>query len=110
MKCNLPKTWEQLQKKDKDVINRVYIEMMNEELDKDIQTVQEILIKMSCIILHDEFGFRDLRLLRFVSAWRKAFRRIEREKLRQAEWLDEELARCFPKGGFPQERIDHLKR
>ena len=64
---------------------------------------------MACIILHDEFGFRELRLLRFVGAWRRAYRRIEREKLRQAEWLDGELARCFPKEGFPQERIDNMK-
>ncbi len=57
MKCNMPRAWEALPKKDKDVISRVCSEMMKEQFDEGIQTVQEVLIKMACIILHDEFGF-----------------------------------------------------
>ena len=110
MKCNMPRTWDKLPKKDKDIISRVCSDMMKEQLDQDIQTVQEVLIKMACIILHDEFGFRRLRLLRFVGSWRRAYQKVNQEKLTRPEWLDEELARCFPDGGFPQERIDHMKK
>ena len=108
MKCRLPRAWDQLPKKDKDTISRVCTEMMNEELKKDIQTVQEVMIKLGCIIL-DEMGLDELEKIKYVVKWTRAYRRLAREQLLNAEWLNEQMVRCFPVHGFPQERIDNMK-
>lgn len=114
MNCNIPKPpkppkpWERLPQRDKDIISQVYTDLLNEQLDKDIQVVQEVMIKLGCTILN-EMGLTEEELLQYVALWRKAYRRIAREQLRQTEWLDEQMARCFPTHGFPQDRIDNMK-
>lgn len=114
MNCNIPKpkkppkSWEQLPQRDKDIISQVYTDLLNEQRDKDIQVVQEVMIKLGCIILN-EMGLDELELIKYVALWTRTYRRIEREKLRQTEWLDEQMAQCFPTQGFPQDRIDNMK-
>lgn len=111
MKCNLPKTWEQLSKPERDSIQAEFNKQLNYYIDKEEAEVQEIWIKLACILLHENFGFGEERLNRFIAAWNKVYRRNERTqtKSEQAAWLDSEMAKCFPKFGFPQSRIDRLK-
>lgn len=111
MKCNLPKSFNQLPQAEKDAIQEAFNEQLNRLLDKEEAEVQEIWIKLACILLHENFGFGEERLGRFIAAWHRVYRRNERlnNKAEQTAWLDAEMKKCFPKYGFPQRRIDSLK-
>jgi hypothetical protein len=111
MKCNLPKSYHQLPQSEKDAIQAEFDKQLNYLIDKEEAEVQDIWIKLACILLHDTYGFGEERLLRFIAAWDRIYRRNDRvqNKAEQKEWLDAEMARCFPKTGFPQFRIDRLK-
>ena len=111
MKCNLPRSYLNLPPAEKDVITDLFNEQLNVAISKEEAELQEIWIKLACINLHETFGFGEDRLNRFIAAWNKTYRRNERTgcKSEQTEWLESEMAKCFPKFGFPQHRIDRLK-
>lgn len=111
MKCNLPKSWDQLPQSQRDLIQDEFNKQLNHLIDKEEAEVQDIWIKLACINLHETFGFGEERLMRFIAAWNKVYRRNERmqTKAEQKAWLDAEMEKCFPKSGFPQMRIDKLK-
>lgn len=111
MKCNLPRSYQSLPQREKDAITEVLSEQLNEAINKEQAELQEIWIKLACINLHETFGFGEERLNRFIADWNKVYRRNERTggKAEQTKWLNEEMAKCFPKFGFPQHRIDKLK-
>nr|DAF74480.1 MAG TPA: hypothetical protein [Caudoviricetes sp.] len=111
MKCNLPKSWNQLPKSEKELIQAELTKQLNHLVDKEEAEVQEIWIKLACILLHETFGFGEKRLGRFIAAWNRIYRRNERCRVKseQTAWLEAEMAKCFPKFGFPQSRIDRLK-
>ena len=112
MKPNVPKSWFSLPKSEKEKLQNYLNEQLNEMVDNDEKELQEIWIKLACILLYENFGFREQRLLRFIAAWRRIYRRNARTGCRkeQTKWLEEEMAKCFPKSGFPQERIDNMKK
>ena len=111
MKCNMPKSFNQLPKSERELIQNALNQQLTHLVDKEEAEVQEIWIKLACINLHETFGFGEERLLRFIAAWNRIYRRNERlqTKAEQTAWLDAEMAKCFPKCGFPQNRIDRLK-
>ena len=111
MKCNLPTSFNKLPKFERDAIQDAMNEQLNHLLDKEEAEVQEIWIKLACILLHENFGFGEQRLSRFIIAWNRIYNRNARTqtKAEQTAWLEEEMKKCFPKIGFPQCRIDHLK-
>ena len=111
MKCNLPRSYQSLPQREKDAITEVLSEQLNEAITREEAELQDIWIKLACINLHETFGFGEDRLNRFIAAWNRIYRRNERtgSKAEQTAWLNEEMAKCFPKYGFPQQRIDKLK-
>ena len=111
MKCNLPKSFNQLPKAEQNAIQEALNEQLSHLVDKEEAEVQEIWIKLACILLHETYGFGEKRLMQFIAAWNRIYSRNERLKTKseQTAWLDAEMAKCFPKCGFPQSRIDHLK-
>ena len=111
MNCHYSRSWDQLKKADRDIIQKAFNEQLNHLVDKEHAEVQEIWIKLACILLHETFGFGETRLMRFIAAWNRIYRRNERRhtKAEQTAWLEEEMKKCFPKSGFPQCRIDRLK-
>lgn len=111
MKCNLPTSFNKLPKSERELIQNALNEQLNHLVDKEEAEVQEIWIKLACILLHETFGFGEERLCRFIAAWNKIYRRNARTqtKSEQTAWLDDEMKKCFPKYGFPQHRIDSLK-
>lgn len=111
MKCNLPRSYHQLPQSEKDLIQAEFDKQLNYLIDKEEAEVQDIWIKLACMLLHDTYGFGEKRLLRFIAAWDRVYRRNERMQTQseQKAWLDAEMAKCFPKTGFPQFRIDRLK-
>ncbi len=111
MNCNMPTSFNKLPKSERDAIQNALNEELNHLLDKEEAEVQEIWIKLACILLHEQFGFGEERLGRFIAGWHRVYRRNERlaNKEEQTAWLDAEMKKCFPKYGFPQRRIDSLK-
>jgi hypothetical protein len=111
MQCNLPRTWNQLPQREKDAIENELNKQLNYLINKEEAELQDIWIKLACIILHDTYGFGEERLLRFIAMWDRVYRRNARipTKSEQTEWLSAEMKKCFPKTGFPQARIDRLK-
>ena len=111
MKCNLPTSFNKLPKSERESIQNALNEELNHLVDKEEAELQEIWIKLACILLHENFGFGEDRLGRFIAAWHRVYRRNERlqNKSEQTAWLNAEMAKCFPKYGFPQRRIDSLK-
>ena len=111
MKCNLPKSWDQLPPKEKEIINKAMTDLAYEIVEKEQANLQEIWIKLACILLHDFHGFGEGDLMKFIAAWKRIYARNDRmeDKETQDAWLDDEMAKCFPSCGFPQLRIDELK-
>ena len=116
MKCNtpkppkMPKTWDRLSQYDRDVLTKVMSDTVYDRVDKELRDVQEIWIKLCCIILR-EMGNTEEELMQFIAAWKRMYRRNERiqTKEEQTLWLELEMSRCFPTCGFPQFRIDEMK-
>jgi hypothetical protein len=106
----MPKTWDRLSQYDRDVLTKVMSDVTYERVDQELKEIQEVWIKMGCIIL-DEMGLTEEQLLQFIAAWKRMYRRNQRieTKEEQTAWLDRELARCFQETGFPQFRIDEMK-
>ena len=111
MKCNLPISFDKLPKTERDTIQNALNDQLNYLVDKEEAEVQEIWIKLACILLHENFGFGEQRLCRFIIAWNRIYNRNARTQTKpeQTAWLDAEMKKCFPKNGFPQRRIDNLK-
>ena len=111
MKCNLPTSFNKLPRSERELIQNALNDQLNHLVDKEEAEVQEIWIKLACILLHETFGFGEERLCRFIAAWNKIYRRNARLKTKaeQTAWLDSEMKKCFPKFDFPQNRIDSLK-
>ena len=66
MKCNLPTSYHRLPQYEKDQIQQAFDEQLNFLIDKEEAEVQEIWIKLSCILLHDTFGFGEERLIMYL--------------------------------------------
>lgn len=111
MKCNLPKSWDQLPQREKDIINKTMTDFAYDIVEKEQQDLQEIWIKLACSLLHDFFDFGEDDLLKFIAAWKRIYARNDRTEYKETQdaWLDEEMRKCFPTCGFPQLRIDELK-
>lgn len=111
MNCNMPKSYFKLPKYERDAIEQQYNEMLEREVGKNGADLQEIWIKLACILLRDRHGFSEEDLLIFIAGWNRIYRKNERIKTKaeQDAWLSEEMNKCFPKNGFPQCRIDRLK-
>lgn len=112
MKANITRSWYKLPKPERDSLQKAMTEQVYNLVDKEEQEMQVVWIKLACIILHDVYGIGEKRLLRFIAAWKRMYRRHARfndDKHDRDEWLASEMARCFPKGGFPDERIEEMK-
>lgn len=117
MKCNLPKpqkppkSWDRLPQSEKDLLNKTMTDWAYDIIDREQEQLQEIWIKLACILLHNNYGLTEEEMLQFIAGWKRIYRRNERIKTKeeQTAWLDEEMKKCFPTCGFPQIRIDELK-
>lgn len=115
MKANIkkpkkpPKEWARLPDYEKKALKNFIADEIYNGVDRDMQELQEIWIKMSCIIQHNH-GATEEELHAYIAEWKRMYRRNERTGNREAQkaWLDAEMAKCFP-NGFPQFRIDELK-
>lgn len=112
MRCNIPRQVTQMSPSDRKMIAKYYTGQMYNGMDKENERVQEVMIKGNCSMLARVFGFTEEQLLAYVSEWKRFYRRLERLGTQEAQdaWLAEQMKECFPTCGFPQFRIDELKR
>ncbi len=112
MNCNLPKSWDRLPPKEKDMINKAMTKIAYDIVDQEQANLQENWIKLACILLHNYHNFDEEELLQFIAEWNRIYRRNERldNKESQQAWMNMELRSCFPNCGFPQMRIDDMKK
>ena len=112
MRCNIPKDVTDMSPSQRRRIAKYYTQQAYNLADKEHERVQEVMIKGNCSMLARVFGFTEEQLLAYVAEWKRFYRRLERLKTQEEQdsWLDEQMKECFPTCGFPQFRIDELKR
>ncbi len=112
MKCNIPRQVTQMSPSDRKMIAKYYTGQMYNGMDEENERVQEVMIKGGCIIGAQLFGLTEEQLLAYVAEWKRFYLRLERLKTQEDQdaWLDEQMKEFFPTCGFPQFRIDELKR
>lgn len=112
MRCNIPRQVTQMSPSERLRIAKYYTEQMYNGMDQENERVQEVMIKANCIYKRKYEGATEEQLLAYVAEWKRFYRRLERLKTQEEQdaWLDEQMKECFPTCGFPQFRIDELKR
>lgn len=111
MRANMPRSWNQLPKSERDALQKAMTEQVYALVDNEEKEMQVIWIKLACLLLHELFGFGEIRLLRFIAHWKRIYRRQARfgdDASARDGWLDEEMKRLFP-NGFPDVRIQEMK-
>ena len=109
MKARLPKSWESLPKREKQIITdymqKVCVDMVDEEED----LIQKIWLQWACIVLHESFGFGKDRCIMFLGNWKKMYRknRAFKDDEEQQKFLAEKIEKIF-KGEYPQDFINSL--
>jgi hypothetical protein len=93
-------------------IAKYYTQQAYNLADKEHERVQEVMIKGFCVITAQIFNATEEELLAGIAKWKRFYRRLERLGTQEAQdaWLKEQTDPLFPKSGFPQFRIDELKR
>ena len=111
MKANLPKSYMNLPKKEKEIIDKLVLEMVDKQVDKEEAELQKIWLQLACIVLHDAFGFGEQRLTSFLGNWKRVYRMnaMCENAQKQAEFLTDQMSKLFPQGGYPYAWIDSLE-
>lgn len=110
MKARLPKSWERLPPREKEVIADSMKQMLTEQEERDMRIILDLYIKMACFVLHKAFGFGEKRLGMFLGNHRRLFH-LQHKKVMdgtQLAYLNEEMAKIFKKNGFPQDFFDNM--
>ena len=109
MKCNLPKSWEQLPQKEKQIITEYMQKVANDTIDEEEDLIQKVWLQWACIVLHEAFGFGKDRLMIFLGNWKKMYRknRTFKTDTEQQQFLAEKIEKIF-KGEYPQDFINSL--
>lgn len=112
MKANMHRSWWSLPKSERDSLQKAMSDKVYALVDEEEKEMQVIWMKMACIILHELYGIGEERLMRFIVAWKRMYRRQARfgeDRAARDAWLDEEMNKLFPKDGFPDLRIQEMK-
>jgi hypothetical protein len=107
MKVRMPKAWEDLCPRDKQII----AEVKEQEINKYFAKLQKNWLMLSCMVLHNNFGFGKDRCLLYLANWREVYR-LNAKKGSDAEqqaWLRAEMDKIFGEGNYPYEYIDKLE-
>jgi hypothetical protein len=111
MKANIPTSYFNLPKKEKEAIDNQIKKFINDQVNHEEAELQKIWLQMACIVLHENFGFGKDRLTIFLGNWKRMYRRNLKlgNYEAQTEFLKEQMEKIFGKGGYPYEWIDRLE-
>lgn len=107
MKARLPKSWDYLPPSEKKAI----AEVKEQEINHYFAKLQKNWLRLSCIVLHNNFGFGRDRCMLYLANWKEMYRlnsKIKTEAEQQA-WLEAEMDKIFGEGNYPYEYIDKLE-
>lgn len=101
MKANMPRSYNSLSPFEKKRIE----ENVDAQYNKDVMIILDIYLKMSCLVLHDAFGFGEKRLTMYLGNYRRLFNKHARlvKRGQQLEQLDKDMQRIFRKSGYPDD-------
>ncbi len=101
MKANVPTKISQLSPSER----RRLTELLREQENRDLGIMLDLLLKMSCCVLHDACGMGEDELYAYLGNYRQFFRRQAKlvKEGRQIEELDRRMAEIFPCSGYPGE-------
>ena len=107
MKVRLPKSWDRLLPSEKEAIARV----KEDEINKYFAKLQKNWLRLSCKVLHDNFGFGKDRCMLYLANWKEMYRLNAKlgSDAEQQAWLESEMDKIFGKGNYPYEYIDKLE-
>lgn len=114
MRVKVPKEWKALPNSQKarleEYCKEVAYEAARRQEEHDCRVILDIYMKMTCLVLHQAFGFGEKRLRMYIGNHKRLFARQVKlvAKGEQLEYLDREMAKIFRKDGFPQEFIDDM--
>lgn len=108
MKANIPTSYTNLPKREKEAIAKYIQDQVNHEEAE----LQKIWIQLACIILHDTFGMGAQRLTTFIGNWKRMYKRNMKidTKEEQDIFLSSEMDKIFGKDGYPYEFINSLEK
>lgn len=99
MKANLPRSWHRLPPSERQRI----LDAADEQMNRNVNIILDIYLKMSCQVLHEAFGFGEKRLNMYLGNYRRIFRE-NRRNVRdgvQIYELDRKMRKIFRKSGYP---------
>ena len=111
MKARLPRSWDRLPPKEKEIINQVMTDEVVKQVVHEQAELQKIWLKMACIVLHRNFGFGRRRCMLFLANWREMYRQNSKidGKAEQESFLAGEIDKIFRKEGYPTEYVEKLE-
>ena len=111
MKVKIPRSFESLPPSEKEKINEVLTEEVENRVNADFIRLQRTWLKFACIVLNKNFGFGKRRATLFLGNFREIYRYNASLKTpdAQAVWLDQEMNKIFGKEGYPESFVDKLE-
>lgn len=111
MKVRMPKSFLSLPQSEKEKINEVLTEEIENNVNQQMAKLQKLWLKFACIVLNRNFGFGKKRCLLFLANWREIYRinNTLKNEADQTEYLKTEIDRIFGKDGYPNGFIDKLE-
>ena len=111
MKARLPKSFLDLPKREKEIIEKVYRDSVESEVNRYFALLQKNWLKMSCIVLHDFCGASKDDCLIYLANFKAVYRENGKKDGNEAqqEWLAQKMEEIFGVGGFPKEYLDKLE-
>lgn len=112
MKVRMPKSFMDLPQSEKDKINEVLTEEVENRVNADFVKLQRVWLKFACIVLNKCFGFGEGRAKLFLANWREMYRlnTTMKTEAEQTAYLEAEMSRIFRKEGYPESFVDKLER
>lgn len=75
MKSRIPTAFDRLPKAQKIGVTEYAKKVAAEAYEVALRSTITMMVKMSCIILHEQYGFGKTRLMQYLTAWQKQFPR-----------------------------------
>lgn len=111
MKVKIPKSFLDLPNSEKEIINKVLTDEVQQQVDHNMAELQKLWLQFACILLNRYFGFGRKRCMLFLANWREIYRINNKlkDKAEQTAFLKAELDKIFGKDGYPTQYIDKLE-
>ena len=106
------KSYLNLPRKEREAIDNLVASEVDRMLSEEEVQLFTQYVKMTCILLHDYFGFGEQRLSCVIGNFKTLRRKYRNANTTQEvnPILDKEMERIFRKSKFPQDYVERLQR